>query len=209
MPLEAFSMTEQLVQMRRATPEAAALGAMSRLLRAGHPLVVAFSGGKDSSTLANLALNAWLAARQDTERLPPLDLQRWDHLAAGDARDAAHRRNLLTLMLAQPASATPLAVALHAANVERDRLRRRRLMLTDALLPVLAKLRCPLHGIWGAQDVLYAHRLPLIGQVLSRAPGFVSLELLPKAGHWVQFEAAEAFDAALAGALGLNAPCKA
>ncbi|WP_187306036.1 phosphoadenosine phosphosulfate reductase family protein [Diaphorobacter nitroreducens] len=65
-------MTEQLVQMRRATPEAAALGAMSRLLRAGHPLVVAFSGGKDSSTLANLALNAWLAARQDTERLPPL-----------------------------------------------------------------------------------------------------------------------------------------
>ena len=31
------------------------------------------------------------------------------------------------------AAATPLAVALHAANVERDRLRRRRLMLTDLL----------------------------------------------------------------------------
>lgn len=140
------------------------------------------------------------------ELLPPLDLRRWDHLPAGDAREAAHRHNLLTLMLAQPASATPLAVALHAANVERDRLRRRRLMLTDALLPVLDGLRCPLHGIWGAQDVLYAQRLPLIELALSRAPGFASLELLPQAGHWVPFEAAEAFDAALARALGLNAP---
>lgn len=72
MPSEAFSMTAQLIQMRQATPEAVALGAMSRLLRAGHPLVVAFSGGKDSSTLANLALSAWLVARDGGDRLPPL-----------------------------------------------------------------------------------------------------------------------------------------
>ena len=133
--------------------------------------------------------------------LPPLNLRRWDALPAGAAREAVHRHNLLQLMLAHDASASPLAVALHAANVERDRLRRRRLMLTDALLPVLATLACPLHGIWGAQDVLYRHRLPLIGQVLSTAPGFQSLDLLPQAGHWVQFEAAEAFNAALAGVL--------
>jgi len=94
-------------------------------------------------------------------------------------------------------------VALHAANVERDRLRRRRLMLTDALVPVLSDLSCPVHGIWGAQDVLYRHRLALIGQVLARAPEFVSLDLLPQAGHWVQFEAADAFNAALARALSL------
>jgi pimeloyl-ACP methyl ester carboxylesterase len=50
-------------------------------------------------------------------------------------------------------------------------------------------------------DVLYRHRLPLIQQVLSTAPDFRSLELLPEAGHWVQFEAAEAFNAALARAL--------
>ena len=133
--------------------------------------------------------------------LPPLDLRRWDALPAGAARQAVHRHNLLQLMLAHDAAATPLAVALHAANVERDRLRRRRLMLTATLVPVLPTLACPLHGIWGAQDVLYRHRLPLIGQVLSTAPGFRSLDLLPQAGHWVQFEAAEAFNAALAAAL--------
>jgi 2-hydroxy-6-oxonona-2,4-dienedioate hydrolase len=140
------------------------------------------------------------------ERLPPLDLRRWDHLPPGAARDAVHRHNLLTLMLAREDSATELAVALHAANVERDRLRRRRLMLTDALLPVLAGLHCPLHGLWGAQDVLYRHRLPLIEQVLARAPGLRSLELLPQAGHWVQFEAADHFNAALARTLTHNAP---
>jgi 2-hydroxy-6-oxonona-2,4-dienedioate hydrolase len=135
------------------------------------------------------------------ELLPPLDLQRWDLLSAGPASRAAHRHNLLQLMLAREASATELAVTLHAHNVERDRLRKRRLMLTDALVPVLAALHCPLHGIWGAQDVLYRHRLPLIRQVLPSAPRFRSLELLPEAGHWVQFEAAEAFNAALARAL--------
>lgn len=135
------------------------------------------------------------------ERLPPLDLRRWDDLPEGAARDAVHHHNLLQLMLAREASATPLAVALHAANVVRDRLRRRRLMLTDALVPVLPGLRCPVHGVWGAHDVLYLHRLPLIAQVMSRAPGFASLELVPRAGHWVAFEAADAFNAALLKAL--------
>ena len=135
------------------------------------------------------------------ERLPPLDLRRWDVLPAGAAREPVHRHNLLQLMLARPESATALAVALHAANVERDRLRQRRLMLTDALLPVLDGLRCPVHGIWGAQDVLYRHRLPLVRTALARAPGFASLAIVPGAGHWVQFEAAEAFNAALSQAL--------
>lgn len=136
------------------------------------------------------------------ERLAPLDLRPWERKAPGDQRLAVHRHNLLQLMLAHDASATPLAVALHAANVERDRLRRRRLMLTDALAQLLPQLTCPVHGLWGAGDVLYAQRLPLIGQVLGTAPGFRSLDLLPGAGHWVAWEAADAFNAALAAVLG-------
>ena len=136
------------------------------------------------------------------ERLQPLDLRRWDTTPAGPARDALHRHNLLQLMLADPASATPLAVAVHAANVERDRLRRRRLMLTDALVPLLPRLRCPVHGLWGSEDALYRHRLPLIGRVLATAPRFGSLLLLPGAGHWVAFEAAKGFNAGLSALLG-------
>ena len=136
------------------------------------------------------------------ERLPPLPLRRWERAAPGADRDAVHHHNLLQLMLADVASATPLAVALHAANVERDRLRRRRLMLTDALVPLLPTLACPVQGIWGSEDVLYRHRLPLIERVLASAPRFGGVVLLPGAGHWVGFEAAAGFNAALRGMLG-------
>ncbi len=136
------------------------------------------------------------------DRLQPLDLRRWDTTPAGPARDALHRHNLLQLMLADPAAATRLAVAVHAANVERDRLRQRRLMLTDALVPLLPTLRCPVAGLWGCEDALYRHRLPLIGWVLATAPRFESLRLLPGAGHWVAFEAADAFNAGLLAQLG-------
>ena len=70
--MEAFSMAGKLVQMRRESPEAAALAGMSGLLRQGHPLAVAFSGGKDSSVLANLALAAGLTVRECTDRVPPI-----------------------------------------------------------------------------------------------------------------------------------------
>jgi 3'-phosphoadenosine 5'-phosphosulfate sulfotransferase (PAPS reductase)/FAD synthetase len=50
--------TISLQALRAQTPEAHALRAMTSTLRAGHPLAIAYSGGKDSSVLANLALAA-------------------------------------------------------------------------------------------------------------------------------------------------------
>lgn len=50
--------TISLQALRAQTPEAQALRAMAATLRAGHPLAIAYSGGKDSSVLANLALAA-------------------------------------------------------------------------------------------------------------------------------------------------------
>lgn len=69
--MNAFNNFELRMQ-RRETPEATALAAMTRLLRVGHPLVVAFSGGKDSSVLANLTLSAGMAARESMDRVPPI-----------------------------------------------------------------------------------------------------------------------------------------
>ena len=139
------------------------------------------------------------------EQLPPLDLQRWEALPPGPARTAAHRHNMLQLMVAHEASATPLAVALHANNIERDRLRRRRLMRTDLLARTLPAVRCPVHGIWGTEDTLCKGRLPQVEQVLRTAPGFRTLALIEGAGHWVAFERPGAFDQALAAALHMGA----
>ena len=131
----------------------------------------------------------------------PLVLRPWTHLPPGPELDAATRENLSILMLAQPDSADDLAFALHAANLARDRMKQRRLAKTDVMLRTLPRVRCPVYGIWGEQDVLYRGVQDRIAPALSVAPRFRTLTLVPEAGHWVQFERADAFDRALAAAL--------
>lgn len=135
------------------------------------------------------------------ELLRPLDLRIWHTTPPGPARDALHRHNLLQLMLAREHTADALAVALHGANVERDRMRKRRLMLVDVLARILPALPMPVSGIWGSEDALYVTRRELVGRVLATAPGFRSMTWIDGAGHWVPFEDAPAFDRALAEAL--------
>lgn len=125
----------------------------------------------------------------------------WLHLPRGPERDAAMRENLARLMLAQPDSNDALALALHAPNLERDRMRTRRISRTDIMLRTLPKVACPVFGIWGEQDVLYRGEQHLIAGALSVAPGFRTMTLVPEAGHWVQYERADAFNRALADAL--------
>lgn len=130
-----------------------------------------------------------------------LVLRPWTHLPPGPELDEALRENLATLMLAQPESIDELALALHAANLPRDRMRLRRLARTDILRRTLPRLACPLHGIWGEQDVLYRGVQDRLAPALAEAPGYSGLDFVPEAGHWVMFERAEAFDRALAEAL--------
>ena len=128
-------------------------------------------------------------------------LRSWAHLAPGPAQDAVVRANLAALMFARPAAIDDFVIAVQRHNVERDRMRRRRLARTDAILRRLPAIQVPLHGIWGELDALYVGGLHRLEPTLREAPGFASLQVIEGAGHWVQFEAAERFDAALALAL--------
>ena len=133
--------------------------------------------------------------------LPVLDVWPFHTTPEGPQRDAIHRHNLLTLMLAHEASADEFAIRLHATNVVRDRLRKRRLMLTDVLREKVAHYPCTVAGIYGEEDPLYQGRYESIEQALRSAPRFHSLTKIGNAGHWVQFENAPAFNAALLGLL--------
>ena len=129
-------------------------------------------------------------------------LRSWAHLAPGPAQDAVVRANLAALMFGRPDAIDDFAVALQRHNVERDRMRRRRLARTDAIRRRLPALQVPLYGIWGELDALYVGELHRLEPTLREAPGFALLQIIEGAGHWVQFEAAGRFDAALALALG-------
>lgn len=131
------------------------------------------------------------------ETVRTFPLRSWHRVPAGPQRDAILRHNLRALMLAHDESIDALALAVQNANVVRDRMRRRRLMRTDVLARMLPQIECPVAGVWGAEDALYRTRLPVIESALSQARDFRSLVLIPDAGHWVQYERAAAYNAAL------------
>lgn len=131
-----------------------------------------------------------------------VDLRAWRHLPEGAGRDAVHRHNLAVLMLHDPAAVDDEALALHRANVLRDRLPRRRLARTRALAEALACVRCPVYAIYGEHDAIHAgHAAELTRAFTAATPRFVRLHWIAGAGHWVQHERPEAFNAALAEAL--------
>jgi len=127
----------------------------------------------------------------------PIRLRAWRHLTEPAQRDAVHRGNLAALMLYRPEAITGTALRLHVANVVRDRMKGRSLSRTDVLLRSLAQVRCPVHAIYGREDALYQGKTEALSMALQQAPHFKSLTWIEAAGHWVQFERAEAFDKAL------------
>ncbi|MEO5794387.1 MAG: alpha/beta hydrolase [Rhodoferax sp.] len=129
-------------------------------------------------------------------------LKAWRHLADPAARELRHRHNLTALMLFDPAGVDADTLAMHIANVVRDRIPGRRLSYTDVLSRALQQVRCPVWAIYGREDALYLGRLPDLAAALQAAPTFQSLQLVDAAGHWVQYERAEVFNAALRTALG-------
>lgn len=128
-------------------------------------------------------------------------LRGWRHLDDAAARAEIHRHNLGVLMLYRPEAIDALALALHAANVVRDRMQRRRLARTEALKQALQQVRCPVWAVYGREDVLYRGRTEALAAAFAAGPQFQGLTLIDEAGHWVQYERAAAFDAALAALL--------
>lgn len=124
-------------------------------------------------------------------------LKAWTHLTDPDAQAVQHRHNLTALMLFDPAGVDDDTLALHIANVRRDRIPGRRLSYTDVLAKALQHIRCPVWAIYGREDALYEGRVDELAAALQAAPTFQSLLLVEKAGHWVQYECADAFNAAL------------
>ena len=127
----------------------------------------------------------------------PILLRGWTHLPPGPQRDAVMRANLNALMVARPESIDAFTLALQAHNVARDRMKRRRLSRTPVLRETLRGVAAPVSGIWGSEDALYTGRIGGLEAALRSAPRFRSLQIVESAGHWVQFEAAGAFDTAL------------
>jgi pimeloyl-ACP methyl ester carboxylesterase len=109
---------------------------------------------------------------------------------------AVHRHNLAALMLANPARADALAVHLQIENGRRARARAGDIPASDTLIRVLPQVRARLFGIWGERDTM-AQPVSRREAVLRRSRPDLEFRVIPGAGHWTPYEAAEAVRAAL------------
>jgi pimeloyl-ACP methyl ester carboxylesterase len=128
----------------------------------------------------------------------PTDLQRVPAGSTADEALAVHRHNLGALMIADPAKIDELAVYIQSQNAPRGRVRSRRFSRADTLARALPLIRVPLDGIWGERDATAYPHLDERARVLRGFQPGARFEVIPGAGHWVQYEAADRFNPVLA-----------
>ncbi len=111
----------------------------------------------------------------------------------GQEREAAHRHNLLNLMLHHADSVDPLALYLQEVNGMRGRLNPSRLVLPDKLLEALKRTHCQVDAIWGEWDL--PHPDPDVQKkALTNYRPDLDFRVIAGAGHWVMYERPEAFN---------------
>lgn len=123
----------------------------------------------------------------------PLDLRKIPRESEGiQVMREALRHNLMAMMCANPAAVTDETIDLHLANVRRTRYDGRHVSLTPGLMAsCLARMTCPAQIIWGEKDALCFPDVQSRADECIAARPDVRIDLLPGAGHWVQYEAAE------------------
>jgi len=107
------------------------------------------------------------------------------------------RQNLEVLMFANPANIDDLAVHLQGQNIERARFRSRPFAATDTLARALENVTARLKTIWGTRDIIARPSIDLRLEILRRHHPELDVRLIEGAGHWVAYEAADRFNAAM------------
>lgn len=121
----------------------------------------------------------------------------------GAARTEAHRVNLGRFMLADPARIDTAALAIQDWNTVHARLKSKGFALSTGLLDAIAVATAPIGAIWGTRDATAYPSLEARLDRLRVTRPDVAVRLIEGAGHWVAYDAPDAFNAALAELMGL------
>jgi len=111
---------------------------------------------------------------------------------------AVARHNLAALMIADPSKIDELAVYIQAQNAPRARVKSRRFSRAGTLAGALPLIQARVDGIWGARDATAYPYLDDRARALRDVQPTARFEVIPEAGHWVQYEAAHRFNPLLA-----------
>lgn len=128
----------------------------------------------------------------------PTELRRVPQEAGEEEEFATHRFNLNQLMIHDPGKIDELALYLQKTNHARARMRSRRFSRSGALVEALPRIAARLDGIWGERDATAYPHLDERARALRGVQPGARFAVVPGAGHWVQYEAADQFNPLLA-----------
>jgi pimeloyl-ACP methyl ester carboxylesterase len=129
------------------------------------------------------------ATRKPTEKLHKLLPSMAPQVLADEAR-----RNLELLMLHDPKNVDGVAIHMQIMNTTRAKTRSRDMGIAGALSNVLPRVKTPFTGIWGEFDsTTYPYIQERIDLFRAVQPDF-QMHQIAGAGHWVAYEAADAFN---------------
>ncbi len=124
--------------------------------------------------------------------MPPL--RSWRRLPSASERRDAHRANVAILMLHADENIDDLAVYIQTYGASIAKLRGRDISASGALAQCLPDLKGRLASIWGECDATVVPYLQERLALLSQFQPGARNEVIPGAGHWVQYEAANEFN---------------
>lgn len=156
-------------------------------LLSGH---LAAQAGEELRTVTLVGAGALGLPRPRTELVKVRRLE-------GEERIAAHRHNLAVLMVADPASIDPLALAIQEWNTRHARFVSRGFASSASLRDAIAKARAPVSLLYGERDAIAWPEVEKRFEALRSVQPEAWTGVIPGAGHWVAYEAAAPFNAML------------
>ena len=128
----------------------------------------------------------------------PTELERQKPGGTVEELHAIARHNLGVLMIADKDKIDDLAVYIQYTNAPRGRVRSRRFSRAGTLIQALPRVTAQLSGIWGGRDAGAYPYLDERKRALGEIQPGLRFEIIPGAGHWVAYEAADRFNPILA-----------
>jgi pimeloyl-ACP methyl ester carboxylesterase len=121
-------------------------------------------------------------------------MKSWRRLPTDDAKREAHRTNLEILMVRDPKTIDEPALYMQFRNAERSRVRGKHINPTGDLSTTLPAFKGRLASIWGEHDATAGPYLYERRDKLEQFKPGSTFDVIPGAGHWVQYEAPDAFN---------------
>lgn len=166
--------------------------------------MVCFSFGCHVGTLAATELNDHLSelvitgsAALGLDQAQSISLPKERKEMTDNKRREVHHTVLSKLMFANAANIDEQAIALQALNVSNARFRSREFANSADVKNALARISVPVKSIWGESDIVARPDPDACLKVLRLYHPELQHRIIKGAGHWVMYEAAEEFNAAL------------